>query len=100
MLDQTQVNTTNVEVPFQVMTKNPKTVAQGKRLAEWNSRNKKERMTQEAKTQESAEAVIVIGVLGLLGYYVYQRGSPEDNNDVKVIPVRSVETRANKSEME
>ena len=40
---------------------------------------------------------MVIGVLGLLGYFTYQRGSPGDNNDVKAAPV---ETRANKFEME
>ena len=75
----------NVEGPVQVMMKNPKKVEQGKRLAEWNCRNK-EKLAQTAKAQESKPklsqaysigAVIDVVVLGLLGYYIYQRGSPK-----------------------
>ena len=68
------------------------------------SRKKNEELTQKAKAKENETklhygigAVIAVGALGLLGYYIYQRGSPGDN---KVTPVRSVETRANKFEME
>ena len=43
---------------------------------------------------------MAVGMLGLLCYYAYQRGSPGDNNGIKVTLVRSVETRANKFEME
>ena len=100
MSEQTQVI---VEAPLLVTTKDPKKVAAGKKLAEFK-RRKKEELAQEAKARESKPklshsvgAVIVIGVLGLLGYYIYQRGSPGDNNDVKVT---SVETRTNKFEME
>ena len=107
------VATTNVEIPLQVTTKDPKKVVVGKKLAEWG-RNNKKKLAQEAKAEESEPkliqaysigAVMTVGVLGLLGYYIYQRSSPEaDNDDVKVTPVRSVEVqtqrRANKLEME
>ena len=70
---------TKVEEPVQVMMEDLKKVAQGKRLAEHNHR-KKEELAHEAKTQESKPklsqaystgAVIAVGVLGLLGYYIY-----------------------------
>ena len=73
------------------------------------NRWKKEEMAQEATAKENKPklsfgvgAIIAVGVLCLLGYYIYQRGSPGDNNDVKVTPVRSVKTqkRANKFELE
>ena len=80
-------------------------------MFEWNHRNKKEKLAQEVKIWESKPkitssraygfgAVMAVGVLGLLGCYVYQRSSPGDNNDFKVTPVRFVETRTNKFEME
>ena len=75
---------TNVELPVRVMTKNLMEVGQGKRLVEWNHKNK------EKLAQESESAV---GELGLLSYYIYQRGSPADNNATKVTPVRSVEVQ-------
>ena len=50
MSEQAQVNVANVEVPLQVTMKDPKKVAQGKRLAEWNRKNN-EKLAQEAKAQ-------------------------------------------------
>ena len=44
----------------------------------------------ELSTRYGVGVVIAVGVLGLLGYYIYQRGSPEDNNDVEMT---SVETK-------
>ena len=114
MSEQTQVNTTNVEVPLQV-TKDPKKVAAGKRLAEWRHKNK-EKLAQEAKAESNEAqksepnisqaygtgAVIAVRVLGLLGYYIYN-SKEGDNNDVKVT-VRFVDVqtqkRADKFEME
>ena len=93
--------------------KDLKKVAVGKTLAEYN-RRKKEKLAQVTKTQESEPkltlsqtygvgAVIAVGVLGLLDYYIYQ-SKKGDNNAAKVNPVRSVEVqtqkRANKFEME
>ena len=79
--------------------KNPKKAEQCKRLVEWNCQNK-EKLVQTAKDQErkpklsqahSVGAVIAVGVLGLLGYYIYQNGSPKNKNAAKVTLVRSVE---------
>ena len=50
MSKQTQVNRTKAEQPVQVMTKDPKKVAVGKRLAEWNCKNK-EKLAQADKAQ-------------------------------------------------
>ena len=105
--------TTNVEVPVQVTIKDPKKVAQGKRLAESNCRMK-EKLAQVAKDQNSKPklsqaytigAVIAVGALGFLGYYMYQSSSLKgDNNTAKVTLVRSAEVqpqkRANKFEIE
>ena len=52
MSEQTQVNAADVEVPFQVMTKDLKKVKQGKRLVEFNCK-KKEELAQKAKAKES-----------------------------------------------
>ena len=76
-------------------------------MAEFNHR-KKEQLAQEAKARKNKHnlsyvirTVIAIGMLGLLGYYIYQKGSPGDNNEVKVTPVKvQAQKRANKLEME
>ena len=95
--------TTKVEQPVQVMMKDLKKVAQGKRLAEYNHR-KKEKLAQAAKAQESEPnlsqasgvgAVIAAGALGLLRRYksLSKKG---DNNFAKVTLVRSVEVQTQK----
>ena len=95
-MENNNVTTTNVEVPVQVMMKDLKKVAAGKRLTESNCRKKGE-LAQVAKAQESeprltlnqadsAGAVIAVGVLGILGYYIYQSRTG-DNNASKVNPV-------------
>ena len=68
MAEQTQI---------QVTTKDPKKVASGKRLAEWNCRKRVEDI-QLAKAQSESKityygsgAVVEIGVLDVIGYYVY-----------------------------
>ena len=105
MAEQTHIATSNGEVPFQVMMKDQKNVAQGKRLVEL-SRTNREKLAKEAEAQPYAakksesnlhNGAEAVGALGLLGYYIYQRGSPGDNNDVKVT---LVETPANKFKME
>ena len=100
MSEQIQLNTTKVEEPVQVMTKNPKKDEQGKRLTEYN-RRKTEELAQKSKAQESEpnltqaygiEVVIAVGVLGLLDYLIYQNLSKKDNI-AKVNPIRSVEVQ-------
>ena len=114
MSEQTQVNSANVEVPLQVMTKDPRKVTAGKGLAEW--RCNKDKLAQAAKTREnepkltSSQAygigtVVAVEVLGLLGYYIYQYRKGDTLKDAdKVTPIRSVEVQmqkcANKFEME
>ena len=62
-----------------VTTKNPKKVEVGKRLAEHNHRRREEKKWEQAKLENSGVnqyyrigAVIALGVVGGLGYYIYQ----------------------------
>ena len=86
-----------------VTTKNPKKVEAGKRLAESN------RKKREAKKQAKLEvirvnqyygigAVLALGVIGGLGYYIYQTrkaGQPQQNN-----PKPHPQPQTNKFEMD
>ena len=76
-----QVNAPNVEVLLQVMTKYPKKVAVGRKLTEWNvkikkswSRRLKLRQVKLKRAKSNLSygvgTVIVVGALGLLGYYI------------------------------
>ena len=89
--------------PQQVTTKNPKKVEAGKRLAENN------RKRREAKKQAKLEAsgvnqyygigaVIALGVIGGLGYYIYlsKKGEQPQRNNLKPHP----QPQTNKSEMD
>ena len=67
--------------PQQVTTKNPKKVEQGKRLAVQNRKKREEQRKEQAKLEKTTSrvnqyygigAVIAIGVIGGLGYYIYQ----------------------------
>ena len=62
-----------------VTTKNPKKVEAGKRLAEHNQRRRKEQRKEKAKLDRTGVnqyyrigAAIALGVIGGLGYYIYQ----------------------------
>ena len=85
-------------------------------MAEFNLRRKEE-LAQKSEAHQSEPyltssqaysvgAFMAVGVLDLLGYYIYQSSIPskKNNNAVKVNPVPSVEVqtqkRANKFEME
>ena len=60
----------------QVMTKKPKKVEAGKRLAEYNRRKrevqKSEELKSEVLTSSMCYGIIAVGVIGSLGYYLYQ----------------------------
>ena len=61
----------------QVMTKDPKKVEAGKRLAEYNCRKREELKVQKSKVLTSSQyygigALLAVGVIGGLGYYLYQ----------------------------
>ena len=91
------------EEPQRVTTKNPKKVEAGKRLAESN------RKKREAKKQAQLEArgvnqyygigaVLALGVIGGLGYYIYRTKKGEQQNNPKPHPQTQPQT--NKFEME
>ena len=62
------------------MTKDPKKVEVGKRLAEYNHRKREELKAQKSKSEPMLSssqyydmgAVLAVGVIGGLGYYLYQ----------------------------
>ena len=67
--------------PQRVTAKNPKKVEAGKRLAEHNHKKREERRKEQAKLEKTISgvnqyygigAVIALGVIGGLGYYIYQ----------------------------
>ena len=73
-----------------VTTKNPKKVEAGKRLAESNHKKREAKKREEAKLEASGVnqyygigAVIALGVIGGLGYYIYRTKKveqPKQNN--------------------
>ena len=99
----------------QVTTKNPKKVQAGKRLAE-NNRKKREakKREEQAKLEKSGVnqyyrigAVIALGVIGGLGYYIYRTKKGQAGGEVKdssttrnPIVSQQPSTNANKFEMD
>ena len=97
--------------PQRVTTKNPKKVEQGKRLAEHNHKKREEQRKEQAKLEKTASgvsqyygigAVIALGVIGGLGYYIYQTkkgeqpSNPKQNNPK---PHPKVQAQTNKFEI-
>ena len=93
--------------PQRVTTKNPKKVEDGKRLAESN-RKKREAKKREEEAKLDAigvkqycgiGAVIALGVIGGLGYYVYRNKveKPQQNNPK---PHPQAQPQTNKFEMD
>ena len=92
--------------PKRVTTKNPKKVEAGKRLAE---SNRKKRETKKREEQVKLEAsgvnqyygigaVLALGVIGGLGYYIYRTKKveqPQQNN-----PKPHLKPQTNKFEMD
>ena len=65
--------------PQRVTTKNPKKVEAGKRLAESNCKKREAKKREQAKLEASGVnqyygigAVVALGVIGGLGYYIYR----------------------------
>ena len=84
-----------------VATKNSKKVEAGKRLAESN--RKRREVKKQAKLEASRVnqyygigAVLALGVIGGLGYYIYQSKKGEQQNNPKPHP----QPQTNKFEME
>ena len=89
--------------PQRVTTKNPKKVEAGKRLAESN--HKKREAKKQVKLEASGVnryygigAVIALGVIGDLGYYIYRtkKGEQPQQNSPKPHP----QPQTNKFEMD
>ena len=87
--------------PQRVTTKNPKKVEAGKRLAE--SIRKRREAKKQAKLEASGVnqyygigAVIALGVIGGLGYYIYRSKKGEQQN----IPKPHPQPQTNKFEMD
>ena len=98
--------------PQRVTTKNPKKVEVGKRLAVYNCRRREEQRKEQVKLEKTASgvnqyhgtgAVIALGVIGGLGYYIYrtkkgeQLSNPQQNNPK---PHPQAQAQTNKFEMD
>ena len=73
--------------PQRVTTKNPKKVEAGKRLAAHNCKKREEQRKEQAQLEKTGVnqyygigAVIALGVIGSLGYYIYQTKKGEVPN--------------------
>ena len=93
----------------QVTTKNPRKVEQGKRLVEYNRRKREELKAQKSKQVEpmltsnqcySIGAVIAVGVIGGLGYYIYQAKKGEVNTVPNNPPTQQPHPQTNKFQMD
>ena len=90
----------------QVTTKNPKKVEAGKRLAESNCKKRKAKKREEQSKLEKSGvnqyygigAVLALGVIGGLGYYIYRSKKGEQPEQNKPHPQAQPQT--NKFEMD
>ena len=88
-----------------VTTKNPKKVEAGKRLAESNRKKREVKKREQAKLEASGAnqyygigAVIALGVIGGLGYYIYRSKKVEQSQQNNPKPQPQPQT--NKFEMD
>ena len=92
--------------PQRVTTKNPKKVEAGKRLAQSNHKKREVKKREEqAKLEVSGVnqyygigAVIALGVIGGLGYYIYRSKKIEQQKSPKPHP--QMQPQTNKFEMD
>ena len=93
--------------PQRVTTKNPKKVEAGKRLAESNCKKREVKKREQAKLEASGVnqyygigAVLALGVIGGLGYYIYRykKGEQLQQNNPKPHP--QMQPQTNKFEMD
>ena len=95
--------------PQRVTAKNPKKVEAGKRLAEHNHQKREEQRKEQAKLEKTAgrvnqyygiRAVIALGVIGGLGYYVYRSKKGEVPNNPPQQPCPQAQPQTNMFEMD
>ena len=99
--------------PQQVTTKNSKKVEAGKMLAAHNRKKREEQRKEQAKLEKTASgvnqyygigAVIALGVIGGLGYYIYRTKKGPTPREVMMTasqqPHPQAQLQTNKSEMD
>ena len=93
--------------PQRVTTKNPKKVEAGKRLAESNRKKREAKKREQAELEASGVnqyygigAVIALGVIGGLGYYIYQTKKGEQPKQNNPKPHPQAQPQTNKFEMD
>ena len=93
--------------PQRVTTKNPKKVEAGKRLAESNRKKRKAKKREQGKLEASGVnqyygigAVIALGVIGGLGYYIYRTKKEEQPKQNNTKPHPQTQPQTNKFEMD
>ena len=93
--------------PQRVTTKNPKKVEAGKRLAESNRKKREAKKREQEKLEASRVnqyygigAVIALGVIGGLGYYIYQTKKEEQLQQNNSKPQPQTHPQTNKFEMD
>ena len=108
LAEENQVTTKEQQRVQQVTTKNPKKIEAGKRLAESNSRRREVKKREEqAKLEKSGvnqyygiDAVIALGVIGGLGYYIYRTKKVEQPQQNSPKPHPQTQLQTNKFEMD
>ena len=90
-----------------VTTKNPKKVEAGKKLAESNRKKREAKKREQVKLEASGvnqyygiEAVIALGVIGGLGYYIYRTKKVEQPKENNPKPHPQMQAQTNKFEMD
>ena len=111
MAEEPQQVTQVTKEPQQVTAKNPKKVEAGKRLAESNRKKREAKKREEqAKLEASGvnkyygiRAVITLGVIVGLGYYIYRTKKveqPQKNNPKPLPQAIAMQPQTNKFEMD
>ena len=94
--------------PQRVTTKNPKKVEAGKRLAESNHKTREAKKREEQVKLEASGvnqyygigAVLALGVIGGLGYYIYRTKKGEQPQQINPKPHPQMQAQTNKFEMD
>ena len=108
MAEENQVEPQQItKEPQRVTTKNPKKVEAGKRLAESNRKKREAKKREQAKLEASGVnqyygigAVIALGVIGGLGYYIYRSEKVEQLQQNNPKPHPQTQPQTNKFEID
>ena len=107
MAEEPQQVTQVTKEPRRVTTKNPKKVEAGKRLAESNRKKREAKKREEQAKLErigvnqyyGIGAVIALGVIGGLGYYIYRTKKVDQPQQNHPKPHPQEQAQTNKFEM-